>query len=433
MSFFDKKIVGVIKGAGLNFVFYALNLVIVYALAILIAKYFGPEVYGRYSIIKSLLMILIILSTLGTNTLAIKMVSDEIHFSNNVYKTNFVKKSYFLILVATTVISLIIFGFRKELATFVFGDNELGNYFFVFPILFLAITILNYNSNLLKGQKRVLAFSFLSSFLNNFIFLSIIVVVSFSLNYTDENVVIYGFLSSILLAAIISLIKVLPIKYSIRKSEISSKEILNKSIPMMMSASMIYFIFSSDILILGFFETSEKVGVYRIITQIASVNTIFLIVFGVILSPQISTLFSSRKNIELNELISKSSKIIFYITLPISLLTVVFSKEILSFFGVEFQKEYLVLTLLCGFQFLYTISGFVDILLNMTGNEKIFGKITFFTAVLNIILNFIMIPNFGMLGAALSTGISIVLTNIISLFVVRKNLRIRAIHIPFLK
>ena len=433
MSFFDKKIVGLIKGAGLHFVFYALNLIMVYLLAIIIAKYFGPEVYGRYSIIKSSLMILIIVSTLGTNTLAVKMASDELHFSNNIYKTNFVRKSYLMILIASTIISMVVFGLRNELATVVFADKELERYFYVFPMLFLAITVLDYNSNLLKGQKRVLAFSFLNTFFNNFIFLSAILLCVFALSNTEENIIIYGFLVSVLIACVVSLIKIFPIKYSEVKRRISSKEILGRSIPMMMSASMIYFILSSDILILGFFETSKKVGVYRIITQIASVNTIFLIVFGVILSPQISSLYSSKKNMELKELIEKSVKIIFYVTLPISLIIIVFSKELLSFFGGDFEEEYLALILLCGFQFFYTISGFIDIILNMTGNERVFGKITFFTATLNIALNLITIPYYGILGAAFSTGISIVFTNILSLYIIYKRLKIKAIYIPFLK
>ena len=61
MAFFDKKIKEIIKGVGLNFLFYAANLVLVYFLAIVITKYFGPEIYGRYAIVKSLLLILIIL------------------------------------------------------------------------------------------------------------------------------------------------------------------------------------------------------------------------------------------------------------------------------------------------------------------------------------------------------------------------------------
>ena len=431
-EFFDKKIVGLIKGAGLHFVFYALNLIIVYLLAIIIAKFFGPEVYGRYSIIKSSLMILIIVATLGTNTLAVKMASDELHYSNHRYKTNFVRKSYFLILITSLLIALVIFGFREELATFVFADKQLERYFYIFPVLFLAISFLNYNSNLLKGQKRVLAFSFLNTFFNNFIFLSAILICVFTLGHTEENVIIYGFPISVLIACVVSIIKIFPIKYFEVKKKISYREILARSIPMMMSASMIYFILSSDIIILGLFETSKKVGVYRVITQIASVNTIFLIVFGVILSPQISSLYASKKNVALKELIEKSVKIIFYVTLPISLIIILFSKELLSFFGSDFEKEYLALILLCGFQFFYTISGFVDIILNMTGNERIFGKITFFTATLNIILNLITIPYYGVLGAAFSTGISIVFTNIISLYIINKRLKIKAIYLPFL-
>jgi O-antigen/teichoic acid export membrane protein len=67
----------------------------------------------------------------------------------------------------------------------------------------------------------------------------------------------------------------------------------------------------------------------------------------------------------------------------------------------------------------------------MTGKQKIFGKITFFTAILNLILNYILIPKYGLTGASIATGISILLTNLFSLVVIYNQYQFLAIYIPF--
>ena len=74
----------------------------------------------------------------------------------------------------------------------------------------------------------------------------------------------------------------------------------------------------------------------------------------------------------------------------------------------------------------------VDIILNMTGHQKFFGKITTVTAVLNLVFNMLLIPKYGMLGAAIATGFSIVLTNIFAIVYIYKKLKVLSVYLPFL-
>ncbi len=432
MKIKDKHIFELIKGGGINFIFYGLNLIIVYLLAILISKYYGAAAYGRYSIIKSIILILIIITTLGLNTLAIKLASDSKHYKKKKFKSNFLKRSYLVLLISSTIVATLLFLLKKTIAIDLFNDPKLEQYFFVFPFLLITAVFLNYNSNLFKGQKRVLLFSIVSSFLNNFILICSLFVV-FNWYSNDELYLILGFLFSLIIALIVSFYKIFPIKYESTIKSISTKKLLTLSYPMMLSSSMIYIIFSIDTLMLGFFELSENVGIYRVITQVSSINTIFLIVFGTIIGPKISNLYSEGKHEELKQVIKKSSKLIFFVTLPILLIVVVFSKQILMFFGVEYMKGYYALILLSFCQFTYAVSGFVDLILNMTGRQKIFGKITVISAVVNLLLNVVLIPKFGIMGAAISTGFSILLTNTIALIYIKRDMNILSIYIPVFK
>ncbi len=112
----------IIKKGSTVFLFYALNLILVYFISIFISKYYGPEVYGRYSIIKSLILILIIIATLGLNTLAIKLSSNVNHYNSGVFKSDFLKKSYLIIFIGSIIISVFLFFKKTTIALFIFKD-----------------------------------------------------------------------------------------------------------------------------------------------------------------------------------------------------------------------------------------------------------------------------------------------------------------------
>ena len=428
----DEHLKDIIKGGSINFLFYALNIVVVYLLSIFISKIYGPEVYGRFAIIKSLIIILIIFSTLGLNTLSIKLSANEDYFNNGLFKSDFITKSYLIILFSTIIISLLIFFNNQFLANTAFQDNLLKDYFYFFPLVLLAATLLNYNSNLFKGQGRVTLFAVISSFLSNIILLFAIYI--FYKFYSGaEFYIVISLVLSYILVCLLSFLYVFPIKWDTIVTKVSTKNLLLSSYPMMISASMIYLIFSVDTIMLGIMETTENVGVYRIVSQIASIISVFIIVLGTVVGPKISKLYSNNDIGEFKELIQNSSKILFYISIPILILILLFGHQILEFFGSSYEKGYTSLIILSVGQFLFVITGFVDIILNMTGHQKIFGRITVFTAVLNVTLNLILIPKYGINGAAMATGFSIVLNNAIGLIYIKKKLNVITLYLPLQK
>jgi O-antigen/teichoic acid export membrane protein len=428
----DKDLVDLVRGGGINFIFYGLNLAIVYFLAIIITKYYGSAAYGRYSIIKSLILVLIILNTLGLNTYAIKLAAHKNHFENGFFKSDFLKKSYFILIFTSIIFTIVLFFFKREIAIVIFKDENLEVYLIYFPVILLFSVFLNYNSNVLKGQGKILSFSVISSFLNNFIFIILLILI-FNWYSKSELFLVISLLISFLIAFIVSAFNIFPLRFSKERITFKYSDLIKESFPMMLSSSMIFIIFSVDILMLGYFDTSENVGIYRIVTQISGLNAVFLIIFSAIVGPKIANLFSDGRNLEIEPLIKKSSKIILFITFPILILILVFSKEILLFFGTDYLAATKAIIILSICQFIYAISGFVDLILNMTGNQKIFGRITVLTAVLNIVLNLFLIPKYGITGAAISTGFSILLTNALGIIYIHKKYKFLPFYIPFTK
>ena len=68
--------------------------------------------------------------------------------------------------------------------------------------------------------------------------------------------------------------------------------------------------------------------------------------------------------------------------------------------------------------------GSVGPVLNMTGNEKCVIKALVVSLFLNVILNIILIPFMGAVGASISYGVSIILWNFVLAFFVKKTIGI---------
>jgi O-antigen/teichoic acid export membrane protein len=79
----------------------------------------------------------------------------------------------------------------------------------------------------------------------------------------------------------------------------------------------------------------------------------------------------------------------------------------LSFiFGPEFGAAYLPLLILCAGQLVNAATGCAILLLNMTGNERYPLLATMVAAFLNVMLNLLLIPPYGIHGAAIATASS---------------------------
>jgi O-antigen/teichoic acid export membrane protein len=66
----------------------------------------------------------------------------------------------------------------------------------------------------------------------------------------------------------------------------------------------------------------------------------------------------------------------------------------------------------------------------MTGHEKLIGRITFVSAMINLVLNYILIPKYNASGAAIATATTVIIQNIIKVIIVKR--RTGILTIPYL-
>ncbi|NJM87069.1 MAG: hypothetical protein HC847_07645, partial [Hydrococcus sp. RU_2_2] len=105
-------------------------------------------------------------------------------------------------------------------------------------------------------------------------------------------------------------------------------------------------------------------------------------------------------------------------------------KPILGLFGSEFRESYFLLLIHLFGQLVNAMAGPVALLLNMTGYHNDATKVLAVSATLNIILNAILIPSYGSVGASVATVISTTLWNVAMAFIVWHRIKIVAVATP---
>jgi O-antigen/teichoic acid export membrane protein len=182
----------------------------------------------------------------------------------------------------------------------------------------------------------------------------------------------------------------------------------------------------TDVLMLGWMRSDGEVGVYRVSVQGAALVIFGLQALNAIVAPQFSRFYAVGDKKRLEKLAIVSSRMAIVIALPMTVAFVVAGGDIAAWvFGEEFVSSHIPLAVLAMGQLFSAAVGPVGFLLNMTGHEKDVAKMLGVTAVVNIALNFLMIPQYGNVGAAAATSFSLIFWNFALLALVRKHLNIR--------
>lgn len=183
----------------------------------------------------------------------------------------------------------------------------------------------------------------------------------------------------------------------------------------------------TSIVILGLFATPSDIGIYRVADQMALLVSISLQPINMVVAPQFARLHAVGDKIRLQRLATVSARVVLSLALPVAITFLLFGKPLLKLiFGAEFAPAYGPLSILVLGQLVNSIVGSVGTLLNMTGHEQYTARGVAVAAVGNIVLNLLLIPLWGIRGAAFASAITLAVWNILLWLDVRRQLGINS-------
>ncbi len=176
----------------------------------------------------------------------------------------------------------------------------------------------------------------------------------------------------------------------------------------------------ADLLMLGIMKGSYEVGIYNIAKKFAGLSSFGLLAVNMFLQPVISGLFAENKKEQLQKILYQGVIFSTIISLFISAGLIIFRQYILNFYGEEFSAGSTSLIILTIAEFLNVAFGSVATILILTGYQREANIGVAIALAANIILNLILIPPFGVMGAAYGAFISTILWNAIMLIYLKR-------------
>lgn len=219
----------------------------------------------------------------------------------------------------------------------------------------------------------------------------------------------------------------LPDEITSAEPRFRTREWLASAIPLLFVAGLYVVNSKADTVMLAGFKGPEPVGIYNVASRGAGFVGFFLMAGQRALAPTISRLHEESERERLQRVVTAVVRVVAAVTLPVALTFVLAGEWILTWvYGVEFAGGAPALAILSVAYLLAVATGPVGYLLMMTGHERAAARGVGLGAALNVTLNALLIPHWSVLGAAVATGTSMVVFNLVLLWQVRRRLGLRA-------
>ena len=381
-----------------------------YLYSALLARWVGAEFLGIYSLANAIMLISEVVAKMGLETGVMRFVSRL----NPELDQEKIQKIIASALRMTTIFSLVIM-----VALIISSGAIVKNILNEPPLLKLVIIIfaiaIPFNALTLvsafatQGFKRLKYKILVTQFLNPTLLLTTMVIC-------------YGFISAesalmapMLITGIIGFFVMLGVlkkvtgvsNNQIMKAKVDTS-LLNFSYPLMFVTILQTFMHWMDILMLGYFTDATTVGLYHPAARTAGLLQALLLSFISIYAPMMAQFHREGDRKKMDDTYKLVSRWLLMCAIPISAIFIIFPGKVMLLFGPEYLPSAKILVILTGATFIQAIFGAAGPTLSMSGHTKLVLWNTIGAFALNFGLNIFLIPNYGIIGAAIATLTSLI-------------------------
>ncbi len=394
---------------------------VVFFMTIAVTQTMGAEQAGLFLLAVAILGAGSVFFRLGLDDVVLRLLS-----TNKGHDTSkqIMSTGLLWIILVSSPISLLVSFYSYEIATLVFSKPDFAP---ILEVSVLALPVMALTMLLAVGFQsfhRVIVTTFFQNLGHISLFLILFTIyqlfIPTSINAT--NAMSLYLLSAMLVLLIAAYMWHKQVNGHWNKPAIVNPVMWRASSNLWMATSMMLAVQWSGVLIAGAFVSSSEIAHLSAAQRTASLTSFVLMVVNMVVAPRYAQLWSEGKLADIKQLAKWSTRGMILLALPIVMLMILFSTAIMSIFGEGFEQSAILLIIISAGQFINVASGSVGYLLNMSGHEKDFRRVTFFAGPLTIILSYILIQQYGVLGAAIATAVGLAVQNIGALFMVRKRL-----------
>ncbi len=424
MSNYMKRIVG-----GSFFIFFIaiLSSIISFFIRILLANNLTLEEYGLFYAVFVFVSFFALFRNFGLGAALIKHVPEfkvKEKF-DTIKSTIFITSS--LRICISVVFGILFYVLSDFLATYYF-HNETASLILKFLAVFFILSVfIDITKNLFEAFQKPFWFPLVDFSKNIFLLTFILLFFYFGIGLFApvlSHVLISFVIPLIFLPIVLSLFKFSKYKFVLSKE--LTKKLFLFGLPFVLISMAGIFIAQIDTLLLTYFRTLEEVGIYNVVLPFSLILLQFSSAISVILFPMVSEFWAKGQRDKLVSAVNALYKYSFAFIVPLGFLVFSFTPSLLNlFFGEEYVVGTLAMRILLIGVIMYTVANVNQYVLAGIGKPKVTAKIVTVVALFNFFGNLLLIPIYGIVGAALMTTLSYFLSLILSLVYLRKFIHLK--------
>jgi len=382
-----------------------------YVAEILYARWLGEDGYGVYAFSISIAQFLSVFASFGLINTVLRFVPQYVSTDEPALLKGIVRRSQTIVLAAgALIIGIVLTGVILEGSLL-----QKYGYGVVFGIIAgPCIALIDTQAAVIRARKKI-AWSLFSRYLG-WPFAGLAVTYGL-IQTTNLPGAVCALLATLLVLIVVAIGQWGGILYLFRQFEavrpaFQTRHWLAVAWPLVIVAGFKILLDRTDILMLGALRSSADAGLYSAAVRTGGLVVFVLASLNTIAAPLISQYWSLQETEKLEETVTFVIRWAFWPSFALVVGILFFGEYALSLFGAGFRDASSALTIIAVGQLVNACAGPVGYLITLTGHERISAKIYGACAFLNVPLNYVLIRQFGMEGAAIATAATVIAWNL---------------------
>lgn len=365
----------------------------------LYTRYFSPSEYGTLALILIVVAVLSIFLNLGMSSALFKFFFET---DDRRKRTTIVSTAFFFLVVSTIVFVLVSIRFADSISRLVFRSYDYRLFLTIAFLTALVDALTNIPLALLRAYQKPIQFAFFSLFrlLSSISFILYFVLVK------GEGVL--GVLKGGLFASIATWMILSPVVLRHVRFSFSTRilrQLLSFGLPLVPSGLAIWILTLSDRYFLQYFSTLEQVGLYSLGYKLGTLISVLVVApFTLAWGP---LMFSVQKQSNAKAIYSTVLTYFLFIAAFLGLCFSLYARPLLQKIAMpEYLSSHIVVFPITCSYILYGVYMIFTVGATLSKKTKLLALATGFAACVNLGLNLLLVPRYGVMGAAFATILS---------------------------
>lgn len=394
----------IFQGAGLIAFGIGFELIFSFIAKVGVARYLGSTDFGFFSIGFALVSVMTIIGLMG---LPEGIARDLSRSDSNQKEVEIIVTGLIVSLGAVIILSSLIFLLAAPVISLTPHSQDLVRVVQIASLGIPLLVICRLAVGVGRGYKKAKIKVFIQHFLRPgafFVAMTVVVVLGIQ-NITATYIIPVSYLPGAIFG-LYYLFNQLN-SFTFLKSFTFRYELLVFSAPLMISGFMRQILNHLDTFILASFEPAAQIGIYNAVYPLSRLGNVFLAAFGFIVMPILSSINDEDEGEKFESIYRFTTKWVIVGATPLILIFLLMPGELITvIYGTEYILGQNALVILMLGMFLNIILGPNANALISLGESKSIFRVTIFAAAINIVLNLVLIPPFGIEGAAVATSLA---------------------------